>query len=122
MKQASLLFAVLALAAASAHAGKLSCGKTSTGEFASTSKCSYSGTSLADAYAAVRAAGHTTDHMPKTLPAKNTQRHIDEDTVVITKWQGRQKVSVCEENAAEYCVILKQNKGRVAIQYIDASP
>lgn len=122
MKQASVLFAVLALAAASAHAGKLSCGKGSFEEFTTTTNCSYPGTSLADAYAAMRAAGHTTKEMPKTLPAKNTQRRIDEDTVVITKWQGRQKVSVCEENAAEYCVILKQNKGRVAIQYIDASP
>ncbi|MGF6147133.1 Uncharacterised protein [Kingella potus] len=122
MKQASVLCAVLVLAAASAHAGKLSCGKESVREYASVTKCSYPGTSLVDAYAAVRAAGHTTNHMPQTLPANNTKRRIDEETAVVTKWQGRQKVSVCEESNAEYCVILKQSKGRVAIELFGTSP
>lgn len=122
MKQARILCAVLVLAAASAHAGKLSCGKQSSGEFAGTSKCSYSGASLADAYAALRAADYTTDHMPKTLPAKNTKRRIDVETDIVTKWQGKQKVSVCEESNAMYCLVLKQNKGRVAIEIISESP
>ena len=122
MKQASALCAVLVLAAASAHAGRLTCGKEVWKEYAGITKCSYSGTALADAYAALHKAGHTNRNMPKTLPAKNSRRQIDEETDMVVEWQGKQKVSVCEESNGSYCLILKQAKGRVAIEMISASP